>query len=191
MVVDVHCRIVAATTRDLEAEVREGLFRQDRFYRLDVIPIEAPHLREREGDVKLLVDYFIGYFARKRGGKKLKLTRDAMAVLERYSWPGNIRELKNLIEKWTVLNLTGVVDLPDLPTRVRERTSEDSVEFASFRTMEQVEFQQFSTPHDYAIAAAGLANMQPADTVLEPSAGTGNLAVVAKLARVHQTGGNE
>lgn len=102
-------RIVAATNRDLAAYVREGKFRQDLYYRLNVIDIQLPALADRTGDVPLLVDRYLKEF----GGKSI--TQDAMRILESYPWPGNVRELRNAVEKMCVLSQTGEIGVEDIP----------------------------------------------------------------------------
>jgi PAS domain S-box-containing protein len=96
-------RVIAATNRDLQAAVREGSFRSDLFYRLNVFPIENPPLRERRADIPLLVEYFIDRYARKSGKTIRHVSKTTLALLETYSWPGNIRELQNVIERSVIL----------------------------------------------------------------------------------------
>jgi len=97
-------RIIAATHRDLEEEVQKGNFREDLFYRLYVIPIMLPTLKERKADIPYLVSHFIEQFADKKTASRTKFSDDAMAILVNYAWPGNVRELKNLIERLVVLH---------------------------------------------------------------------------------------
>ena len=118
----VDARILAATNRDLGALVRSGDFREDLYYRLAVIPIELPPLRERSTDVALLADHFLDKYARKFG-KKLKLDRSVFRILERYPWPGNIRELENLMERLAALHPAGTVSPEDLPESFRSGAS--------------------------------------------------------------------
>jgi DNA-binding NtrC family response regulator len=99
----VDVRVIAATNRNLEAEVRAGKFREDLFYRLQVMPVHLPGLRERNGDIPLLVTYYIDRYNREFRKRVLGATPDAMAVLEHYRWPGNIRELRNAIERAMLL----------------------------------------------------------------------------------------
>jgi DNA-binding NtrC family response regulator len=101
--VRVDVRVIAATNRDLEAEVQAGTFREDLFYRLQVMPISLPPLRERTGDLPLLVSYYIDRYYREFRKRVRGATKDAMAVLEQYRWPGNIRELRNAIERAMLL----------------------------------------------------------------------------------------
>ena len=113
--VQVDVRVVAATHRDLRLAVREGRFREDLFYRLNVLPLELPSLRERDGDVTLLIGYFLDVQGRRKNKKILQVESAAMSALERYSWPGNVRELENLVERLVVLNDDGVIRPSDLP----------------------------------------------------------------------------
>jgi formate hydrogenlyase transcriptional activator len=99
----VDVRIIAATNRDLNEEVRLGRFRSDLFFRLNVIPLTVPPLRTRPEDIPLLVTYFVSRFAKKFGRKIDGVSRDAMELLSRYQWPGNVRELQNIVERAVVL----------------------------------------------------------------------------------------
>jgi PAS domain S-box-containing protein len=102
--IHVDVRVVAATNRDLNAAVADGTFRQDLFYRLNVFPIEVPPLRERKDDLLMLVEYFVQRYA-KRAGKNIRsIDQKALALLQSYAWPGNIRELQNIIERSVILS---------------------------------------------------------------------------------------
>jgi transcriptional regulator with GAF, ATPase, and Fis domain len=92
-------RVIAATNRDLHAAISAGAFRSDLYYRLNVFPIEIPALRERKQDIPLLVEYFIDRYARKTGKKITTIDKKTLRLLESYTWPGNIRELQNVIER--------------------------------------------------------------------------------------------
>ena len=96
-------RVVAATNRDLRAAIAEGKFREDLFYRLNVFPIEIPPLRERKEDIALLVEYFVERYASKAGKTITGINKKSMEVLQYYSWPGNIRELQNVIERSVII----------------------------------------------------------------------------------------
>lgn len=96
-------RVVAATNRDLQAAIAEGRFREDLFYRLNVFPIEVPALRERKEDIPLLVEYFVDRYASKAGKKITSINKKSMEMLQSYSWPGNIRELQNVIERSVII----------------------------------------------------------------------------------------
>ncbi len=114
----VDVRIIAATNQDLEQLVQEKRFRQDLYYRLNVIPILLPPLRERQSDIPLLVDHFITRFNRLKRASIQGVEPEAMDYLMRYQWPGNIRELENLIERLVVLKKTGSISKADLPEKI-------------------------------------------------------------------------
>ena len=110
----VDFRLVAATNRNLETMVAEGTFRSDLFYRLNVVPLSLPPLRDRLGDVPILLKHFI-----KRAGGKMHVGHEVMAALVAHRWPGNVRELENLVERLSVLRGEGEVLLSDLPANIR------------------------------------------------------------------------
>ncbi len=112
-------RIIAATHRDLEQLIKEGRFREDLYYRLNVFPIEVPPLRERVEDIAVLVNDLISRIETEKRGS-VRLTPAAVAALSHYQWPGNVRELANLIERLAILYPYGVVDVKDLPEKFRE-----------------------------------------------------------------------
>jgi two-component system response regulator HydG len=111
-------RIVAATNRDLVAEVAAGRFREDLFYRLNVIAITAPPLRARREDIPLLIDHFLGLYSAKNGRPRLKPTRGALERMLDYGWPGNVRELENVIERGVVLCRGESLTEADLPEAI-------------------------------------------------------------------------
>jgi transcriptional regulator with GAF, ATPase, and Fis domain len=100
----VDVRVIAATNRDLSAEVADGTFRQDLFYRLNVFPLEMPPLRERREDIPVLVEYFIGRYARKAGKRFRRVSKRTLDRLRSYPWPGNVRELQNVIERSVIVS---------------------------------------------------------------------------------------
>jgi two-component system response regulator PilR (NtrC family) len=110
--IDVDVRVIAATNRPLDALVREGAFREDLFYRLNVIPVVMPPLRERRQDIPLLAQHFLERFTREMGKRVEKISAEAMTRLTEYDWPGNVRELENIIERAVALEPTPVV-LPE------------------------------------------------------------------------------
>jgi two-component system response regulator AtoC len=118
--ITVDVRIIAATNRDLDRAVEEGNFRRDLYYRLKIIPITLPPLRERAGDVPLLVRHFIELYGKEFGREVREVEPEAMAELERYDWPGNIRELRNLIERAILLGARENLRVEDLPGEIRE-----------------------------------------------------------------------
>jgi DNA-binding NtrC family response regulator len=117
--VKVDVRVVAATRADLEARVKEGSFREDLWYRLNVVPLRLPPLRERVGDVPVLVEHFLVKAARKHGRAVPTLSPEALDRLERHDWPGNVRELENLVERLVVLGRSDRIEATDLPEAVR------------------------------------------------------------------------
>lgn len=108
-------RIIAATNRDLEAMVREGAFREDLFYRLNVVSLRLPPLRERREDIPLLIDHFIRRFAHENHRAITGLSREARDLLVKYDYPGNVRELENIIERAVVISRGPVITCEDLP----------------------------------------------------------------------------
>jgi len=116
-------RIIAATNRNLQQEVEAGRFREDLYYRLNVIAITAPPLRSRRDDVPLLVDHFLGIYCAKNGRPRLNVSSEALAKLLDYSWPGNVRELENVIERAAVLCPSDVLGLGDLPDAVNRASA--------------------------------------------------------------------
>jgi len=117
--VRVDFRLVAATNRDLETSVREGRFREDLFYRLNVIAIRLPALRDRPEDIPLLADHFVRQYAKKNDKNVQSIAPDARQALTAYTWPGNVRELENVIERAVVLTRTPQIELSDLPAPLR------------------------------------------------------------------------
>jgi len=111
-------RIVAATNRDLLAEVQAGRFREDLYYRLNVIAVTAPPLRARREDIPLLVDHFVGLYAKKNGKARLTVARAALERMLDYAWPGNVRELENIIERAVVLSRGDTLSEQDLPEAI-------------------------------------------------------------------------
>ncbi len=97
-------RIISATNRDLKEEIQKGNFREDLYYRINVVPIYLPPLRERKEDIRQLATYFLSIFAGELNPKKPKLSEEALKAFEEYPWPGNVRELKNVVERVLVLN---------------------------------------------------------------------------------------
>lgn len=114
----IDVRVIAATNSDLKQAVRQGLFREDLFYRLNVIHLHMPALRERKEDVPLLVAKFLEEAAKKNGRELPRITADAIEALENYNWPGNIRELQNLMERLVVLIKSPQIELADLPHEI-------------------------------------------------------------------------
>ena len=134
-------RIVAATNRDLASEVEAGRFREDLYYRLNVIAVTAPPLRNRAEDVPLLVDHFLGVYCKKNGRPRLIVPPEVIRKLTDYSWPGTVRELENVIERATVLCRSDTLRLDDLPDAVAQASAPapSALTFAIGTPLEEVE----------------------------------------------------
>jgi two-component system nitrogen regulation response regulator NtrX len=117
--IKVDVRVIAATNKDLEEEIEKGTFREDLYFRLAVIPIYVPPLRERRDDVPLLVRHFVDLFSRDNNFRPKRVTPAAMEMLQRYRWKGNIRELRNTLERLIIMTPNDVVDVADLPESLR------------------------------------------------------------------------
>jgi two-component system response regulator PilR (NtrC family) len=117
--VNADIRIIAATNRDLSKMVAEGQFREDLFYRINVIPVRLPALRERREDIALLAEHFVARFARVMGKPVAAISGDALELLKGYAWPGNIRELENAMERAVALERTPSILAESLPDPVR------------------------------------------------------------------------
>ena len=119
--IEVDTRVVTATNRDLAAMVAEGKFREDLFYRLDVVTVHLPPLRERTEDIPPLVNHFLAQFSAENGRTGMTISESAMSALCSYPWPGNIRELKNCVERMVVLTRGSLIDLDNVPINIREK----------------------------------------------------------------------
>jgi two-component system response regulator PilR (NtrC family) len=119
---DVDVRVIAATNKDLAKEIAEGRFREDLYYRLSVIPVHVPPLRERSEDIPLLAREFLGRFATSMSKKIEGLEPEAMRLLEVYNWPGNVRELENTIERAVALESGNRISVEALPDRIQNHS---------------------------------------------------------------------
>jgi two-component system, NtrC family, response regulator AtoC len=122
--ISIDVRLIAATNRDLAKAMEGGTFREDLFYRLNVIPIHVPPLRERRGDIPLLAVHFLRTGASASPSQPKGFAAEAMELLERYSWPGNVRELKNTVERARALANREYIQPEDLPAEVRHLSGE-------------------------------------------------------------------
>ena len=125
--IEVDVRVIAATNKNLEYEIEKGHFREDLFFRLNVIPFEVPPLRERNEDIPELVDYFMGNFCQRYGKKKKQLEPKALRKLRSYRWPGNVRELKNTIERLAIMVPGAKVKLSHLPLAILNQDDENKL----------------------------------------------------------------
>ncbi|HEY6341565.1 MAG TPA: sigma-54 dependent transcriptional regulator [Bryobacteraceae bacterium] len=126
--IQVDVRVVASTNKNLEQEIERGNFREDLFYRLNVIPFHVPPLRERIEDVRLLAEHFLKEFTTAYGRKPKELSEEALAALEQYSWPGNVRELRNLMERIVIMNPQPKIELRHIPLDRGRRGPERAIE---------------------------------------------------------------
>ena len=135
--ITVDVRVIAATNKDLIEQIKKGTFREDLYYRLNVIPFHVPPLRERPGDIPLLVDHFLEEFSRQTAREAPEVDDSAMALLLKYQWPGNVRELKNLIERLVIMTASKVITAQDVPPYIkgllREEPGEGLFTGASFK----------------------------------------------------------
>ncbi|HEX7602624.1 MAG TPA: sigma 54-interacting transcriptional regulator, partial [Polyangiaceae bacterium] len=129
--IQVDVRIIAATHRDLAAEVKAGRFREDLYYRINVLPLHIPPLRDRREDIGLLIDHFLARNNARLGMQIRGLSSEARKLLQEYAWPGNVRELENTIERAMVLCDGEILDAQDLPERIREALDPVQVQLAS------------------------------------------------------------
>jgi DNA-binding NtrC family response regulator len=118
--IKVDVRILAATNKNLEKETKAGNFREDLFYRLNVIPLQIPPLRERREDIPLLAEYFLSHFSKKRKRDNVRMVPEVLHLFSQYPWPGNVRELENLIERVVILSEDGLIVPRDLPERFQD-----------------------------------------------------------------------
>jgi transcriptional regulator with PAS, ATPase and Fis domain len=121
--IDVDFRLIAATNRDLEKEVAGGRFREDLYYRLKVVTLRIPPLRERPSDIQALADHFLALFCEEHGKPPKRLSPETLELLSRYPWPGNVRQLRNVLESVVVFHQGEVVQPGDLPVEVRESSA--------------------------------------------------------------------
>ena len=184
--VKVDVRVVAASNRDLANEVEKGRFREDLFYRLQVIPIFLPPLRERRSDIPTLVQHFLDKYNAKHEGRACQVADDAMVHLWEYDWPGNVRELENLIERMVVLSEDGFIRVDSLPTNIRSFISEKKIPRPTL-TEEGIDLNRAVEEFEYRLIDEALrrtkGNKQAAARLL----GLKRTTLVAKLRR--KTGG--
>ncbi len=123
-ILNVDVRVIAATNKPLEKEIVKGTFREDLYYRLNVVPVEVPPLRSRKEDIPILIDMFLSECAKQNKSEKKILSQEALQLLERHSWPGNVRELKNLMQQLDILIEKTTIDIDDIPENYRTGVEE-------------------------------------------------------------------
>jgi transcriptional regulator with PAS, ATPase and Fis domain len=180
--VKVDVRVIAASNRDLASEVEKGRFREDLFYRLQVIPIVVPPLRERRSDIPILVQHFLEKHNQQRAGQPCSISDDAMVHLWEYDWPGNVRELENLIERMVILSEDGVIRVEGLPPNIRSFISDKKIPRPTL-TEEGIDLNQAVEEFEYRLIDEALrrtkGNKQAAARLL----GLKRTTLVAKLRR--------
>ena len=140
--VEVDTRVIAATNKNLELEMEKGNFRQDLFFRVNVIPFEVPPLRERREDISDLVDYFLEHFCQRYGKREKRIQAPALRKLHSYHWPGNVRELKNTVERLVIMVSGEEVSLLDLPASILDENPTGQVGFPSSWQEARREFER-------------------------------------------------
>jgi two-component system, NtrC family, nitrogen regulation response regulator NtrX len=135
--VKVDARVIAASNRDLQSLIHTGRFREDLFYRLNVIPIEVPPLRVRTEDIPLLIDHFIRVFSTENGKRVKTLSGEALAYFLAYDWPGNVRELRNMVERLVIMAPRDVIEADDLPAPLRPKERWNDTGEAKERTLRE------------------------------------------------------
>lgn len=128
-ILSVNVRVIAASNKDLEQEIEKGNFREDLYYRLNVIPVEVPPLRQRSEDIPLLVETFFDECAKQDRSTKKTMTKEAIKLMRTYSWPGNVRELKNLVERLAIMVEGDIIDASDVPVSYNPGTMEKTRSF--------------------------------------------------------------
>jgi len=132
-------RIIASSNRDLKEAIKDGSFREDLYYRLSVVPIKLPPLRDRTGDVPLLVDHFLKLHSQKRNGRERSVSKRSKDMLSAYSWPGNVRELEHTVERILILEDSDVIEPEHLPSFITQRQGEFQVFSDESFSLEQLE----------------------------------------------------
>jgi len=150
--ISVDVRVIAASNKNLEEEIEKGRFREDLFYRLNVLPINVPPLRKRADDIPILVETFLEDFAIQNRGRRKQITSDALEILGKYTWPGNVRELKNLVERMAILVDADAIDSRDIPDAynldsnlVNDLTDYQSLDFDTLKEARLAFEQEFIT----------------------------------------------
>jgi DNA-binding NtrC family response regulator len=137
--IHVDVRVIAASNQDIEKSVREGKFREDLYYRLNVVRVEIPPLRERQGDIPLLVQAFLKEFCEVNAKPLLKISQKALDGLVRYLWPGNVRQLRNVIEGMVVLSTGHELTPRNLPEEILSASKQPTVQIKIGATLEDME----------------------------------------------------
>lgn len=133
----VDVRILTATNKSLKKLCENNLFREDLYYRLNVVPIELPPLKERENDIIILTDYFLEMYSKKSGIKKPEIEDNVISIFKKYTWPGNVRELENLIQRLIIMHERGIIKTSDLPVQMKTDFKSDDFCICSLEEIEK------------------------------------------------------
>jgi DNA-binding NtrC family response regulator len=153
--INIDVRIIAATNQNLEKKIKEGIFREDLFYRLNIISVHIPPLRERKEDIMSLIEFFIDKYSKENNKPKFEISKEAADYLLKYNYPGNVRELENIIERAVVLARGSVITINDLPMNVKGLKTEEKITDAEPKSLtEQVESLEKRLIYD-ALANSG------------------------------------
>lgn len=129
--IEVDVRVIAATNKNLEEEIKAGNFREDLFYRLNVLPFQVPALRERSQDIELLTKHFLSSYCEKENTEIKQISDDAITIMQNYHWPGNVRELKNLIERLVIMNPGSELTAAALPSEINKTSTKEASKYSS------------------------------------------------------------
>jgi two-component system nitrogen regulation response regulator NtrX len=154
--IKVDVRVIAATNKNLEEEIEKGRFREDLYFRLAVIPIQMPPLRDRADDIPLLVRHFMDGFSHEHNTRPKRITQAAMDALQRHRWKGNVRELRNTIERLHIMTAGDVIDLPDLPPMIRNPSTGTPREAGEVDTARAGTLREFKDNSERAFLVAKL-----------------------------------
>ncbi len=130
----IDVRVIAATNKNLKDEIKKGTFREDLFFRLNVVPLQSPPLRERKEDIPILVEHFMDYFSEENNFKKKDFSPRVMEILKNYEWKGNVRELRNLVERLLIMSPGNIIHEIDLPEYMQEEIKNPSFSFSDIKT---------------------------------------------------------
>ena len=154
--INIDVRIIAATNQNLEKKIKEGTFREDLFYRLNVISIHIPPLRERREDIMPLIEFFIEKYSNENNKPIFEISKEAADYLLKYNYPGNVRELENIIERSVVLSRDSILTINDLPMNVKGLKTEDKLTYADSQSLtEQVENLEKRLIYDALLNSSG------------------------------------
>jgi len=130
----VNVRVVAATNKNLAEEIKKNAFREDLFFRLNVVPLHSPALRERRDDIPLLIDHFVAFFSEENNYRPKRFSPRAIELFKEYDWQGNVRELRNLVERLLIMNEGDLIRDIDLPAYIRHREEQQPIDFFTVKT---------------------------------------------------------